>query len=111
MIYARECWVVEIRPGEFWVEAPGAAGIVVTSDPARTSTLAEGDNVIRPETLAVFPRARVLKVRVTVVEVDPDSRASWMTRRGLGAGRCAAPSNHGLVELRAERADAGGDEG
>jgi hypothetical protein len=67
---------VELRPGEFWVEAPGANGVVVTADPARASTVAEGDNVIRPETLEMFPRARVLKVRVTVEEVDPDSRAS-----------------------------------
>lgn len=76
VIYARECWIVELRPGEYWVEAPGAKAIVVTADPARASTVGEGDNVIQPETFEVFPRARVLKVRVTVAEVDPDSRAS-----------------------------------
>jgi hypothetical protein len=79
VIYARDSWIVELRPGEYWVEAPEEAqkgAIVVTRDPSRASLVAEDDNVIRPETFEVFPRARVVKIRVTVVEVDPGSRAS-----------------------------------
>lgn len=70
---------MELRPGEYWVEAPAQAhkgAIVVTKDPSRASLVGEGDNVIHPETYDVFPRARVIKIRVTIVEVDPNSRAS-----------------------------------
>lgn len=78
MIYAREVCVVELRPGTFWVDVPPDAdgALTVTRDPSRASVVDVGDTTMSPETLEAFPEARVIKIRVTVVEVPIDSLPS-----------------------------------
>jgi hypothetical protein len=76
LVYSREVFVVELRPGSYWIDVPPENGaLTVTPDPSRASTVGEGET-FSPQTLEVFPDARVVKIRVTVAEVPFSSRAS-----------------------------------
>ena len=68
-LYAADAYVLELRRGEYWVDAPGSGAQGVTADPSRASTVAHPDAALLRETLEAVPTARVLRIRVTVTEL------------------------------------------
>lgn len=68
MIYTRESHVVELRPGEYYVERGPTGVVTVTRDPSHASPCT-GELQLQPETVEAFPQARVRKILVTVYEL------------------------------------------